>query len=259
MAVTVFGYGFRKRRRILFLRKPDKRPFTRVFLAHAPRCHEETERGPLYRGQADLLPRDRYRSLFSFSINDRAPSPPPRRVFSSFSRLSLAHTIHDDISTRISERLPLRLSTSYTPSIGLFIFSPRHIFLRSTSTRMRIDGRAKGRRGWGTKGDSSRLFAYCLPAEHPPVLLRSSRSNPFESNRIENSLEKRMIKRTRNEPETNKNRTKIKNLYLYRSKYARKRKGKKKKKEQERRRRNGSRVTRETEWRGGMESRQDPR
>lgn len=187
MAVTVFGYGFRKRRRILFLRKPDKRPFTRVFLAHAPRCHEETERGPLYRGQADLLPRDRYRSLFSFSINDRGPLPPPssppRRVFSSFSRLSLAHTINDDISTRISERLPLRLSTSYTPSIALFIFSPRHIFLRSTSTRMRIDGRAKGRRGWGTKGDSSRLFAYCLPAEHPPVLLRSSRSNPFESNR----------------------------------------------------------------------------
>jgi len=26
-----FGYGFRKRRRILFLRKPDKSPFTRIF------------------------------------------------------------------------------------------------------------------------------------------------------------------------------------------------------------------------------------
>lgn len=126
VAVTVFGYGFRKRRRILFLRKPDKRPFTRVFLAHAPRCHEETERGPLYRGQADLLPRDRYRSLFSFSINDRAPSP---RVFSSFSRLSLA-TIHDDISTRISsERLPLRISTSsYPHPRSVFLFFRRGIF-----------------------------------------------------------------------------------------------------------------------------------
>lgn len=33
-----FGYGFRKRRRILFLRKPDKRPFARIyiyFFAHA--------------------------------------------------------------------------------------------------------------------------------------------------------------------------------------------------------------------------------
>lgn len=49
-----FGYGFRKRRRILFLRKPDKRPFTRVFLAHAPRG----QRGVLYRGQADLRATD---------------------------------------------------------------------------------------------------------------------------------------------------------------------------------------------------------
>lgn len=31
-----FGYGFRKRRRILFLRKPDKRPFARIYIfAHA--------------------------------------------------------------------------------------------------------------------------------------------------------------------------------------------------------------------------------
>lgn len=33
-----FGYGFRKRRRILFLRKPDKRPFTRIF-SHTRRLH----------------------------------------------------------------------------------------------------------------------------------------------------------------------------------------------------------------------------
>lgn len=33
-----FGYGFRKRRRILFLRKPDKGPFTRIFL-HTRRLH----------------------------------------------------------------------------------------------------------------------------------------------------------------------------------------------------------------------------
>lgn len=38
-----FGYGFRKRRRILFLRKPDKRPFTRVFLAHASRGQRDRE------------------------------------------------------------------------------------------------------------------------------------------------------------------------------------------------------------------------
>lgn len=33
-----FGYGFRKRRRILFLRKPDKGPFTRIF-SHTRRLH----------------------------------------------------------------------------------------------------------------------------------------------------------------------------------------------------------------------------
>lgn len=33
-----FGYGFRKRRRILFLRKPDKSPFTRIF-SHTRRLH----------------------------------------------------------------------------------------------------------------------------------------------------------------------------------------------------------------------------
>lgn len=33
-----FGYGFRKRRRILFLRKPDKGSFTRIF-SHTRRLH----------------------------------------------------------------------------------------------------------------------------------------------------------------------------------------------------------------------------
>lgn len=33
-----FGYGFRKRRRILFLRKPDKSPFTCIF-SHTRRLH----------------------------------------------------------------------------------------------------------------------------------------------------------------------------------------------------------------------------
>lgn len=36
-----FGYGFRKRRRILFLRKPDKGPFTRIF-SHTRRPHLRT-------------------------------------------------------------------------------------------------------------------------------------------------------------------------------------------------------------------------
>lgn len=59
-----FGYGFRKRRRILFLRKPDKRPFTRVFShtrhPHVPSPKKHETAGVGFRsisGEADFAAR----------------------------------------------------------------------------------------------------------------------------------------------------------------------------------------------------------
>lgn len=178
-----FGYGFRKRRRILFLRKPDKRPFTRVFLAHASRGQRDREGFSIAGKQISAR-----QISVSLSRDKRSPRVP--RIFHSLSLflspflLKLSKPIQTIFADRIfpdilcskirSNGADLRstyLPTYTSPRSPSLFFSPRHIFLRSTPTRMQIGA------GKGTTVDSSRvyrrgfvrLFAYCLPAEHRAV------------------------------------------------------------------------------------------
>lgn len=158
----------------------------RVYFSHTRRADRGIERGSLSR--ASRSPRDRYRSLF-LAINDR-PACPVYFILSlslSFSPETLeTHTDHTDFRRPdISRYLVLEntversrpssatiyLPTYTSPRSPSLFFSPRHIFLRSTPTRMQIGA------GKGTTVDSSRvyrrgfvrLFAYCLPAEHRAV------------------------------------------------------------------------------------------
>lgn len=62
-----FGYGFRKRRRILFLRKPDKGPFTRIFL-HTRRLHLRVS-SYVSRKRDENISRTVYRFIIHISSN----------------------------------------------------------------------------------------------------------------------------------------------------------------------------------------------
>lgn len=156
----------------------------RVYFSHTRRADRGIERGSLSR--ASRSPRDRYRSLF-LAINDR-PACPVYFILSlslSFSPETLETHTDDFRRPDISRYLVLEntversrpssatiyLPTYTSPRSPSLFFSPRHIFLRSTPTRMQIGA------GKGTTVDSSRvyrrgfvrLFAYCLPAEHRAV------------------------------------------------------------------------------------------
>lgn len=155
----------------------------RVYFSHTRRADRGIERGSLSR--ASRSPRDRYRSLF-LAINDRPACPVYFILSLSLSPflLKLSKPIQTtdfrrpDISRYLvlentveRSRPTIYLPTYTSPRSPSLFFSPRHIFLRSTPTRMQIGA------GKGTTVDSSRvyrrgfvrLFAYCLPAEHRAV------------------------------------------------------------------------------------------
>lgn len=158
----------------------------RVYFSHTRRADRGIERGSLSR--ASRSPRDRYRSLF-LAINDRPACPVYFILSLSLSPflLKLSKPIQTIFADRIfpdilcskirsngADLAALRstyLPTYTSPRSPSLFFSPRHIFLRSTPTRMQIGA------GKGTTVDSSRvyrrgfvrLFAYCLPAEHRAV------------------------------------------------------------------------------------------
>lgn len=163
-----FGYGFRKRRRILFLRKPDKRPFTRVFLAHASRGQRDREGFSIAGKQISAR-----QISVSLSRDKRSPRVP--RIFHSLSLslspflLKLSKPIQTIFADRIfpdilcskirSNGADLRSTYLPTPPLDrpLYFFR-RGIFFFDLLRRGCRSGRAKGRRSTRrgcTEGDSS--------------------------------------------------------------------------------------------------------
>lgn len=157
----------------------------RVYFSHTRRADRGIERGSLSR--ASRSPRDRYRSLF-LAINDRPACPVyfiraslflspfllARNLNRRFSPIFPVYILCSKIRSNGADLAALRstyLPTYTSPRSPSLFFSPRHIFLRSSPTRMQIGA------GKGTTVDSSRvyrrgfvrLFAYCLPAEHRAV------------------------------------------------------------------------------------------